>query len=280
MKKYTIELTEDELIRFYANKIIEDSLDDCTEFHYDMSIEQYEDNGFVKQHIEQIIDRINKDDKVLEVYYDQDYSTIDMCFGMDWCPYYYEDDYYLDCEFERNLLRHFLNTELRDLEKVIDVRTTRDLIRQYMDLYIENSDKYEDEVKDAIYYCLKEHICNIGFVDKYIDKYEVYVTKENIGELKEGLKNEIDKLYFKELPHIKELSMDEVHNLLDKYNNNIEFEPGEFGKFIAKENEIYLGIDNSTGEMFMEDFDDIRKCIDYINGRDLEELEEDYEEEP
>lgn len=279
MKKYTIELTEEELIRFYANKIIEDSLDDCTEFHYDMSVNQYEDNGFIEQHREQIIDRINKDNKVLEVYYDEEYSTINMCFGIDWCPYYYED-YYLDCEFERNLLRHFLNTELKDLEKVIDVRTTRDLIRQYMDLYIENSGQYEDEVKDAIYYCLKEHICNIGFVGKYIDKYEVYVTKDNIAELKEGLKNEIDKLYFKELPHIKELSMEDVHGLLDKFNNDIEFEPGEHGRFIAKENGIYLGIDNSTGEMFMEDFDDIRKCIDYINGSDLDELEEDYEEEP
>jgi len=88
-EQYTIKLTEEEMIRYYANRIIEDALDDCTEFHYDMSIDKYDDNSFIKNHREQIIDRINRDEKVLEVYFDEKYSTINMCFGMDYCPYYY-----------------------------------------------------------------------------------------------------------------------------------------------------------------------------------------------
>lgn len=114
-KLYTIEMTEDESIRFYANKIVEDALEDCSEFHYDMDIEQYEDNGFVEQHKEQIIDRINRDERVLEVYFDEKYSTINMCFGLDYCPYYYEE-YDLSLDMERTYLKAFIIKELKEIE--------------------------------------------------------------------------------------------------------------------------------------------------------------------
>lgn len=278
-KEYIIKLSEDELIRFYANKIIEDALEDCSEFHYDMNVKKYADNGFVEQHKNQIIERINKDDRVTEVYFDQDYSTINMCFGIDYCPYYYED-YDLNPDMEREYLRTFIYKELKGVEPYIDVTTTRSMIRHFMDSYIEHSIDLCDDDKDAIYYSIKKHICNIGFNEKYIDKYEVYVNKENINELMMGLKKEIDKLYFEELPFIREISISEVDRLLDKYNNKEKFTSQELGKFIAKENEIYLGIDNTTGDMFMEDFDDLKKCIDYINERDKNDFEEEFEEEP
>lgn len=277
MKKYTIQLTEDELIRYYANKIIEDSLEDCSEFHYDMDVTKYEHSEFILQHKEQIIDRINKDEKVLEVYFDNKYSTFNMCFGLDWCPYYYEN-YDLSLEDERNYLRDFIDIELKDIGEYITLRTTRDFIRQYMDSFIENTVTIDDDFKDEIYYCLKEHICNTGFVDKYIDKYEVYVNKNNISELIEGLEKEIDNLYIKEQSGIKLISMDEVHKLIEKYNNGQEFTNEEVGKFISKENGIYLGINNSDGKMYMEDFDDIKKCINYINGIEKNSLEEENEQ--
>ncbi len=277
MKKYTIQLTEDELIRYYANKIIEDSLEDCSEFHYDMDVTQYEHSEFILQHKEQIIDRINKDEKVLEVYFDKEYSTFNMCFGLDWCPYYYEK-YDLSLEDERNYLRDFIDIELKEIGELITLRTTRDFIRQYLDNFIENTTTIDEDMKDEIYYCLKEHICNTGFVDKYIDKYEVYVNQNNISELIEGLEKEIDKLYIKEQKDIKLISMDEVHRLIEKYNNGQEFTNEEAGKFISKENGIYLGINNSDGKMYMEDFDDIKKCINYINGIEENSLEEENEQ--
>ena len=262
-KKYTIELTEDEMIRYYANKIVEDSLDNCSEFHYDMDVNQYEDNGFVEQHKEQIIDRINKDEKVLEVYFDEEYSTINMCFGIDWCPYYY-DEYDLEPETEITYLKAFIIKEIHDLEDLIDIRTTRDLVRQFMDSYIENSTRLDDDTKDAIYNSIKEHICNTGFVDKYIDKYEVYVDKNNIKELKEGLELEIDKLRLKQYYGIQYISMDKFREMINKHNKDLRFDASELGKFITKENGIYLGINNCEGEMRFIDFDNLDKCLDYL----------------
>ena len=40
-------MTKSEAVKYYANKIIEDSLEECSEFNYCMSIENY--NEFVKQ---------------------------------------------------------------------------------------------------------------------------------------------------------------------------------------------------------------------------------------
>lgn len=278
-KLYTIEMTEDESIRFYANKIVEDALEDCSEFHYDMDIEQYEDNGFVEQHKEQIIDRINRDERVLEVYFDEKYSTINMCFGLDYCPYYYEE-YDLSLDMERTYLKAFIIKELKEIEEYIDIRTTRDIIRHFMDSYIENATRLDEDMKDAIYYSIKEHICNTGFNEKYIDKYEVYVDKNNIKELIEGLENEIDKLYIKEHTDIKQISYYKFLEILNKHNKEVQFESNELGKFVTKENGIYLGINNVNGEMKMQDFDNIEKCLNYLNEEleSTENLEDESEE--
>lgn len=277
-KTYQIELTEDEMIRYYANKIVEDGLDYCSEFHYDMDLNEYEDNGFVEEHKEQIIDRINRDERVLEVYLDEKYSTINMCFGLDYCPYYYEE-YDLSPDMERTYLKAFIIKELKPIETYIDIRTTRDIVRHFMDSYIENATRLDDDMKDAIYYSIKEHICNTGFNEKYIDKYEVYVNKNNIKELIEGLENEIDKLYIKEHTDVKFISYYKFLEILNKYNKEVQFEPNDLEKFVTKENDIYLGINNVNGEMKMQDFDNIEKCLNYLNeGLEYKENLEDEEE--
>ena len=36
---------------------------------------------------------------------------------------------------------------------------------------------------------------------------------------------------------------------------------------------MFLGIDNLDGEMYMEDFDNIEQCVNYLNNEDEEEEE-------
>ncbi|MFU0784530.1 hypothetical protein [Clostridium sp.] len=49
------------------------------------------------------------------------------------------------------------------------------------------------------------------------------------------------------------------------------------GNFITIENGTFTGIDNITGNAFTEDFKDLKNCLAYLNGADLEDcLELDY----
>lgn len=283
-EKFTVELSEDEMIRYYANKIVEDALSDCSEYNYCLDVDTYNDNGFVEFHQKEILDRISKDERVAEVYIDTSVQphSFDMIFIMDYCPYYYEENE-LHPQTERTCLKMFLD-KMKELEDYIHIRTTRDLIRGFMNSYIENDDRIDYDDKDEIYYSLKEHLCNTGFIDKYIDRYEVYVTRDNINELIELLEKELSILSKKAYEAIDKISMDKVTELIDKLDKNIMFKDNELNCYICEENNIYLCVDNTKGEMIMEEFDNLNKCLDYIGikefyytdvlGIDLENEEE------
>lgn len=70
-------MTIQEAIKYYANKIIEDSLAECSECNYCMDIDSYDDNGFIKQHQELILAEIKKDERVSDV--ELDGHTFDRC---------------------------------------------------------------------------------------------------------------------------------------------------------------------------------------------------------
>ena len=276
------ELSEDEKIKYYANKIIEDGLEDCSEFHYDMAISEYD--NFVDKHQNQIIDIINKDVRVTEAYIDRNFEPIlCMCFGLDYCPYYYETND-LHPQIERTYLKMFID-KIKEIENFIHIRTTRDLVRQFMNSYVENDDTLDFDDKDGIYYSLKEHICNTGFNEKYIDKYEVYVNKNNIHELITLLENELEIMNKKAYTAIEKISLDKVRELIDKYDNNIPFNKNEVDCFICEDNNMYLCVDNTSEQMIMKEFDNLPKCLDYIGRKDfyckdaIEQYKESQEEE-
>jgi hypothetical protein len=43
------------------------------------------------------------------------------------------------------------------------------------------------------------------------------------------------------------------------------------GSFITIENGTFTGIDNTAGGAFTEDFKNLRNCLAYLNGADLED---------
>lgn len=276
------EISVDEKIKYFANKIIVDGLEDCSEFHYDIPISEYDD--FVDKYQNEIIDIISKDVRVTEAYIDRKFEpTLCMCFGLDYCPYYYETND-LHPQIERTYLKMFID-KIKEIEEFIHIRTTRDLVRQFMNSYVENDYTLDFDDKDGIYYSLKEHICNTGFNEKYIDKYEVYVNKNNIHELINLLENELEKMNEKAYVAIEKISLDKVREMLDKIDNNKKFDDNELNCFICEDNNIYLCVDNTSGEMIMQEFDAISKCLDYIGRKDfycidaIEQYRENQEEE-
>jgi hypothetical protein len=46
------------------------------------------------------------------------------------------------------------------------------------------------------------------------------------------------------------------------------------GLFLVIENDMFVGIDNSTGEEWTEEFTDLNKCIKWLHGGELDEMEE------
>lgn len=44
-----------------------------------------------------------------------------------------------------------------------------------------------------------------------------------------------------------------------------------YGSFIVLEEGGFTGIDNTTGNAFTEDFKDLKNCLAYLNGADLED---------
>ena len=138
-----------------------------------------------------------------------------------------------------------------------------------MNSYIESDDRIDFDDKDEVYYSLKEHLCNTGFIDNYIDKYEVYVTKDNINELINLLEKELSKASIEAYEAIDKISRHEINELIDKLDGKKAFEDTELNCFICEEDDLYLMIDNTKGKMIMEIFDDRNKCLDAIGIKDF-----------
>ena len=84
MEKYKIEMTKDEMIKYYANKIVEDGIKDSYEFSNTIDINNYGDIGKYK---DEILKRIYRDERVADVELDSD-GNFDMVFYTDFCPNY------------------------------------------------------------------------------------------------------------------------------------------------------------------------------------------------
>lgn len=272
-----IKMSKEDAIKFYANKIIEEGIGNCSEFNYCVPLDFFDDNGFVRKYQEEILNRINKDERVSHVFIDKqsEEHSFDMVFPTDYCPYYYEDAE-LAPRDEAKYLRKFI-------DKLIQINnnaapqyftTVREVMRDFIDN--PNLSRYplsEDE-KDDIYNKVKEYITNTKFQDKYVDIYEVTINKENIKELIVELQEAGKKIDIYKKDFVTTLNKEQIEEMQSIFNGNKMFPNKYIGVFMYKDGDKFLAIDNYSGEMFIEEFDTKEQCLDYLFGDPEEEEEE------
>ena len=83
MEKFKIEMTKDEMIKFYVYKIIEDGIKNCYEFSNIIDINNY---NHAKIYKKEILERIYRDEIVADVNTDKE-GNFNMVFYTDFCHY-------------------------------------------------------------------------------------------------------------------------------------------------------------------------------------------------
>lgn len=141
------------MIRYYANKIVEDGIKDCYEFSNLISIYEYENIEKYKNEI---------------------------------CPYYYDkdlvidEDYFIDQSLEKNLLEEFFGYYARKCLFNNPYISIRNLMNQFAE---EQTDNQEN--RTAITNMIKKNLNESNFLEKNIDGIEVYITPKNYKELEQ-----------------------------------------------------------------------------------------------
>lgn len=274
-----VKMTKQEAIKYYANKIVEDSIEDCMELNYCMTNEYYEDNGFVKENQDEILEEIKKDERIADVYLNKSSKpyTFDMVFWSDYCPGYYED-YTMSMFIQNDIIKDFIDQliKIKDNSIFIHNTTTQNIINKLLTAnnFIVS---LSEEEKEGANNMLKEFICGTGFFYKYLDKDKVVVNKENIAELITELQEKYYQLeIYKDSKHIKDISSEDIDEMLKIYEKDKIYPEKYIGLFICKDDKTktYLAIDNRNGDMYIEEFKTEKECMDYLLGEEDQEEED------
>lgn len=189
MGKFKIEVTEDEMIKFYANKIVEDGIKDSFEFSNVIDINDYGEN--IAKYKNVILERIYRDERVADVNLDEE-GNFDMVFYTDFCPYYYdmdmilENNYLIDPFAEINMLKEFGDYYIEKCLFNNPYISMRNLINQFVEEQTDNQEK-----REVMSNIIKMKVNETDFIRDNIDGIEVYITPHNYKELKEAIKETI-----------------------------------------------------------------------------------------
>lgn len=196
MEKFKIEMTEDEMIRYYANKIVEDGIKDCYEFSNVININDY---GNISKYKNAILERIYRDERVADVNLDKE-GNFDMVFYTDFCPYYYDMDkilknnYLIDPFVEIEMLKEFGDYYIEKCLFNNPYVSIRNLINQFVEEQTDNQEK-----REVMSNIIKMKINESDFIRDNIDGIEVYITPHNYKELKKAIEECIQNTEEEEL---------------------------------------------------------------------------------
>lgn len=197
MGKFKIEMTEDEMVRFYANKIVEDGIKDCYEFSNVIDINDYGND--IAKYKNVILERIYRDERVADVNLDEE-GNFDMVFYTDFCPYYYdldkilENNYLIDPFAEIDMLKEFGDYYIEKCLFNNPYISIRNLINQFVEEQTDNLEK-----REVISNIIKMKINESDFIRDNIDGIEVYITPHNYKELKQAIEESIQNTEEEEL---------------------------------------------------------------------------------
>jgi len=89
LKKYNVEMTKEEIIKFYANKIIEDAINGIWGFNIIVDSNRYKNISEFKQ---EIVEKIAEDERISYIELDEN-GDFDIVFYTDFCPNYSAEEY-------------------------------------------------------------------------------------------------------------------------------------------------------------------------------------------
>lgn len=197
MEKFKIEMTKDEMIRYYANKIVEDGIKECSNFDTTIDISNYEN---ANKYRNEILQRIYRDERVADINLDRD-GIVDMVFYTDYCPFYYDEDemieenkYNYDPKLKRELLEDFSYFYTENCLFNNPYISMRELLNQFA-----NKQSLISEDRDAIKNIIKKILIESDFVQNNLDGVEVYVTPKNYKKLEKVIEDCIQNTEEEEL---------------------------------------------------------------------------------
>lgn len=177
MNKYNIEMTKDELIRYYANKIVEDCIRDCVEFSNVINIADYGNDAI--KYKKEILEKMYRDERLADVVLNRD-GNFDMVFYTDYCPYYVDEKE--ESMFDKRIIENFIYYSLNHLFEESYIST-----RKLINNFIEDSNISDKEYKDRLSKMLKKCIIDSGFLEKNIENIEAFVTTKKYKEFENSL---------------------------------------------------------------------------------------------
>lgn len=194
-KKFRIQMTKDEMLKFYANKIVEDGIRDCTEHNNIIKLTHYNNADLkLEEYKKEILQLLYKDERIADVVID-DELNVDMIFYVDFCPFYYDEEENIKYNeiidspsYQAIVLAEFTDYTYDCILKDSYV-SSRKLISEFAD-----RKQMDEENKRKLCNFLKKSIIETGFVEKYIENISVYVTNSNYKELEKGLLKKIKLL--------------------------------------------------------------------------------------
>lgn len=188
-------MTKDEMLKFYANKIVEDGIRNCQSFNNTVNLTDYNnDNLKLEDYRYEILQLLYRDERIADVEINKELD-VDMIFYTDFCPFYYDDQEsitYNDITdsptYQAIILTEFIDY-LQKFTLEEGYVSTRILINDFTD-----KRQVDEETKNKMSNFLKKSIIETGFVDKYIENITVYVTHKNNKELEKGLLKIVNQL--------------------------------------------------------------------------------------
>lgn len=148
---------------------------------------------------------------------------------------------------------------------IINSRFTRKLINEFI-----ANNPYK--CKELIYAgANKEYLYN--YVSR-IDNSKLSVEQKELIEDLHNIRRQknFPYAYDDEISDVRKITKDEYKKLLDKLENKEDFTFEEQDKFVLKDSNYYIAIDNSSGNMWVEEFKNQERAERYLHGEEIDKL--------
>ena len=190
MQMINIQVTKDEMLQFYANKIVEQAIQNCKDNNCTISLKNYSSDVDILNYKMQMLQELYKDERILDVFWNSE-DNIEVILFKEYCPFYCQyGEQMPKSEQARILLEFYKYSKKTEVFKPPYV-SVRKLLNKYMMRYANKRKEIRSTTSDVI----KRNIVDTGFINKYLDKNgEAYITIKNYQEFLNLIADKIAEL--------------------------------------------------------------------------------------